>query len=92
MREQTPVVEFLLVPEAEGVRLYVAGWCPPLIRTRPDPARSVHIGRVPDLGDLDSYMWNADAPFRRRASGVNVEVEARGRSAIVVGEWVACLF
>ena len=92
MSALTPVIELLFVPEGDGARLYVAGWCPVTVRERLDAVRSVRIPAFPDLADLEKFMWNADAPYRVRAMGPNVEIEARGRAAVVVGEWVNSCF
>jgi hypothetical protein len=82
------VLELLFVPEGDGARLYVAGWCPVAVRERLDAVRSARLPAFPNLADLERFMWNVDAPYRLRAMGPNLELEARGRGAVVLGEWV----
>jgi hypothetical protein len=87
MREQSPVLEVLIVPEDEGARLYVADWCSPALKARLDSQKSVKLDAMPDLGELDRFMFGADAPYRKASTNGKHEINALGRSAIVLDEW-----
>ena len=88
MREQAPVLEILIVPDGDGARLYVGSWCPPAVRSRFDAQLSAVIRTKPDAGELEQFMFAADAPYRFQARAGKLEIVARGRSAIVLGEWM----
>jgi hypothetical protein len=89
MREQTPVLEILIVPEGEGARLYVSDWCSPALRSRLDAQKSGRLAAMPDMGELDQFMFGADAPYRNASMNGKHEISAHGRSAIVLDEWAA---
>jgi hypothetical protein len=86
--KQAPVLEVLLARETKGARLYVAAWCPPSIRLILDRQMSAVLTEFPDVSNLDRFMFAADAPYVARATSAGFEIEAHGRSAIVLGEWL----
>jgi hypothetical protein len=88
MREQFPVLEILIVPEGEGARLYLADWCSPALRARLDAQKSARLEAMPDLVEFDRFMFGADAPYRKTSTNGKHEISARGRSAIVLDEWI----
>jgi len=87
MFEQAPILEVLVVPEGDGARLYVAGWCSPALRGRLDSQRSAALSVMPDLADLDRFMWAADAPYVASKTNGRTEIAARGRAAVVLDSW-----
>ncbi len=45
--------------------------------------------REPDLQGLENFMFQLDAPYTKSVTKTGgVEIEARGRSAVVLGEWL----
>jgi len=75
--------------ERDAWRLYATGWVAPYVRRRLDAHREAYPVREPDLADLERYMWKLDAPYVRRGTSVGgTLIEAKGRSAIVIWEWL----
>jgi hypothetical protein len=89
--EVCPVLELLVLPEGSGARIYVAGWCPPAVRLKLDSQKGARLSAFPDPEDLQKFMWGADAPYISRGAGRGIEIQARGRAAIVLGEWIVPL-
>jgi hypothetical protein len=89
MREQSPVLEVRIVPEGDGGRLYVADWCSPALRARLDSQKSAKLEAMPDLAELDRFMFGTDAPYRKTSTNGKHEFTARGRSAIVFDRWLS---
>jgi hypothetical protein len=73
----------------DGWRLYVVGWTAPYLRQKLDQHGEAFPTREPDLADLERFMWGLDAPYQRRLTlSGDVELQAKGRSAIVLAEWL----
>ena len=95
MTPKKPVIDLLICRDGEAWRLYLAArsWVPGCLRARIDEdRREVFPVAKPDAAELDAFMFEADAPYERRiiADG-GMEILARGRSAIVLHEWLADL-
>ena len=93
MTPQTAVLDVFIGGDGDAWRLYFAptSWKPGFIgqfeRTVYMPT-IYPVGR-PDVGDLDRFMWDRDAPFERRpTAGGGVEIQARARSAMALAEWL----
>lgn len=82
-------IEVLFSRQGEAWRLYVVGWIAPYVRGKLDRQGEAFPVLAPDLNDLERYMWNVDAPFVRADTAVGgVAIEARGRSAVALWEWL----
>jgi hypothetical protein len=87
--EQSPRFECFISPEVGGARLYVVGWMPPSLRQRLDAQGEAVLASMPDLGELDRFMWSCDAPYDKEPSTVGgVSLASKGRGAIVLAEWM----
>ena len=83
------LLEAFIGKHADAWRLYVPGWAPPFLRLKLDANGEVFPVREPDLAELDAFMLKLDAPHAKRTTGNgDVELEARGRSAIALAEWL----
>jgi hypothetical protein len=75
--------------ERRSWRLYADGWIAPYVRSKLDADREAYPLREPDLADLEQYMWKLDAPYVRRSTSVGgIVIEARGRSVVMIWEWL----
>ena len=82
-------ISLLFSRDHEAWRLYVDGWVAPYVRRKLDAHREAFPVREPDLVDLEQYMWNLDAPYVQRETSVGgLLIEAKGRSVIVMWEWL----
>lgn len=85
----TPKVELLFTKDRESWRLYTHGWLPPYVRAKVDQQGQASPVRQPDLEDLNKHMWDCDAPYVKRSINPEVvEIDAQGRSAIALWEWL----
>ncbi len=82
-------IQVLFSRDKSAWRMYAEGWIAPYVRRWLDAHREAFPVREPDLGDLERYMWQVDAPFVQQATAVGgVLIEAKGRSAVVIWEWL----
>lgn len=82
-------IEVLISRHGSAWRVYAHGWVAPYVRSRLDADREALVAAAPDLADLDRYMWGLDAPYTKRSTSAGgVALEARGRSAIMLWEWL----
>lgn len=82
-------LEAFIGKHGDGWRLYVHGWAPPFLRLRLDASGEAFPVSAPDLPALDAFMFRLDAPYETRTtSNGDVELGARGRSAIALAEWL----
>jgi len=81
--------ESMFSRERDAWRLYVDGWIASYVRSKLDAEREAYPVREPDLADLEQYMWKLDAPYVRRSTSVGgIVIEVRGRSTIMLWEWL----
>ncbi len=87
----TPRLDVFLLRDGASWRLLFAGgsWRPERLRQRMNEAREVPV-KEPDLADLERHQWACDAPYTVQPTtcGGGVALLARGRSAIVLAEWL----
>jgi hypothetical protein len=91
MTPKIPLLDLFIGRDGDAWRLYVAptSWKPELLRRRMDEHGEIFPVVVPDLSDLDRFMWKGDAPFERRpTTDGGMEILARGRSAEVLVDWL----
>jgi len=87
--ELPPKIEILFCRDHDAWRLYAHGWVAPYVRAKLDEHLEAFPVREPDLDDLDQYMWKLDAPYAHSQTELGgVSIEAKGRSAIVIWEWL----
>jgi len=84
-----PIIELLIGRDQDSWRLYTHGWVPPYVKGKLDLHGEAFPVDEPDLQGLENFMFQLDAPYTKRVTeSGSVEIEARGRSAIVLGEWL----
>ena len=82
-------IDVLFSRHGTGWRLYVHGWIAPYVKQRLDQHGEAFPVAAPDLEDLHRYMWQLDTPYVQRATTVGgVAIEATGRSAVALWEWL----
>jgi hypothetical protein len=70
-------------------RVYVNGWAAPYVRSKLDQHGEAWPVAAPDLADLRQYMWKLDAPYAEAPTVLGgVALEAQGRSAVALWEWL----
>jgi hypothetical protein len=87
---KAPIIDVLIARDGDAWRLYSApySWRTPFSLHIDKRGDIYPVGR-PDVADLDSFMWDADAPFERRPTADGgVEIVARGRSAVTLAVWL----
>jgi len=90
MTPQTPVIDVLIARDGDAWRLYSAprSWRTPFSLHADERGDVYPVGR-PDIADLDRFMWETDSPFERRLTpDGGVEMVARGRSAVMLAQWL----
>jgi hypothetical protein len=86
----TQVLEVFIDKDRDAWRLYTSGWIPPHLRAKLDEHGEAFPVAEPDLEKLDKFMWAADAPYEKTVTKRGgVELKVRGRSAVVLWEWLA---
>jgi len=86
------VIEVFIGMHSDAWRFYAHGWVPPYIRQKLDRHGEAFPVCQPDLTGLENFMFQLDAPYKKKVTkSGGVEIEARGRSAIVFGEWLDAL-
>lgn len=94
MTPKSPVLDIYIGRDGERWRLHVApmSWLPGVVRRHMNERREVFPVAKPDAADLDAFMFAMDAPYERRLTADGgLEIQASGRSAIVLHEWIADL-
>lgn len=82
-------VELLFTKDRDAWRLYVHGWIAPYVRAKLSKQADAFPVRQPDLDELEQFMWATDAPYMKQVSTLgHVEIEAKGRSAVALNEWL----
>jgi hypothetical protein len=82
-------VELLFAKDREAWRLYVHGWVAPYVRHRLSQYGEAFPLPKPDFDDLEKFMWETDAPYiKRMTKAEGAEIEATGRSAVALNEWL----
>jgi len=70
-------------------RLYVNGWAAPYVRGKLDERGEAWPVSEPDLTELRDFMWRLDSPYTHAPTTLGgVAIEARGRSAVALWEWL----
>jgi hypothetical protein len=91
MTTRTPLLDVLIGRDGDAWRLYVAAtsWQPTVLQDRMDERGSIFPVARPDAHSLDGVMSKAECPYDRRltADG-DIEIMAKGRSAIAVFAWL----
>lgn len=86
-----PIVDVFIARDGARWRLYVApgAWCPPMVHDHLNAQGEASIANF-DAAELERFLWAADAPHALRSTATGgAQIEARGRSAIVLAEWLA---
>lgn len=82
-------IEIFFSRHGDAWRLYTHGWVSPFVRQRLDANGEAWPVAAPALDDLRGYMWRLDCPYmERRSTTGGVALEARGRSAVAIWEWL----
>jgi hypothetical protein len=89
MMHSQPKLEVFFGRHGDAWRVYVNGWAAPYVRSKLDAQGEAWPVRAPDLTDLESYMWKLDTPYTAAQTTLGgVAIEARGRSAVALWEWL----
>jgi hypothetical protein len=84
-----PTLEVFFGRHADSWRVYVNGWAAPYVCSKLDEHGEACSVREPDLTDLHDFMWRLDSPYTEaRTTLGGVAIEARGRSAVALWEWL----
>ena len=82
-------IEALFSRHGDAWRLYVHGWIAPYLKLHLDEHGEAFPVGPPDAGDLHEYMWKLDAPYVERPTAAGgLAIEAKGRSAVALWEWL----
>jgi hypothetical protein len=89
MTRPQPKLEVFFGRHGDAWRVYVNGWAAPYVRQKLDEHGEAWPVREPDLTDLREHMWKLDTPYTEaRTTLGGVAIEARGRSAVALWEWL----
>lgn len=93
MKPQWPVTDVLIVRDGRlAWRMYFGprSWDPPMLSRWMNARREIRSLGRPDLEGLERFMWAADAPYEKRATGDGgVELFAKGRGGVMLAFWLA---